>query len=257
MKLRPFLGVLGAAVLSSSSALAFDIVTIGAGAQFQAGAVGLMKPDDQTAPSPIGPEDYPGFAGLSLGGGGFVDVRFLHVVGIEFGVLHMTDRGAAEIKISDAVGNTISKFDVKLKQNALHMPLYLKGAIPTGVANIVGFVGPEFVVPLASCKADAADRFTNPDCAAEIVPDAQFPNATGNYGIRTKSSVLVSGGIGFEFKLPIPAVDIRIPFSIRVAGDPKPSEKRIEREFHEGGRVEYQTNWQLQGHANLGVGVYF
>lgn len=238
------------------------IFKIGFGGQFQGGVVGLLKPDDQTPPSLAGPEEYPGFAGMSLGGGGFVDVRFLEYVGIEFGVLHMTDRGTAEIKISDNVGNTISKFDVTLKHSALHMPLYLKGAIPGGVANITYFIGPEFVVPLASCSDDSADRFGDSDCKAEIVPDPQFPNSSGNYGLVTQSSILLSGGIGLEFKLPIPSVDVRIPFSLRFAGDPGASDKRTDRELHStdpagGTRIEYRTNWQLQGHANLGAAIYF
>src|SRR4051812_48730117 len=125
MKLRAFVFALGAAVLVPASASAFEYVTVGIGAQFQAGGNFFDKPSDQSVPGCDNPKgsgvcnpEYPGFAGLTLGGGGYVDVRFIEYVGIEFGVLYTSDKGTAELTF-----NEVSKYDVKIKQNAIHMPL--------------------------------------------------------------------------------------------------------------------------------------
>ncbi len=266
MKLRPFVLALGASVLVPASAFAFEYVTVGVGAQFQAGGNFFDKPSDQTINgTPTDPE-YPGFAGLTLGGGGYVDVRFIEYVGIEFGVLYTSDKGSAELTITDTspgAGAGQSKFDIKIKQNAIHMPLLVKGVIPGKIAQPMLFIGPEFVVPVTKCDTGVSGT-DFPQCRAEVTRTSGNLNLATDYFINTKKYVMVAFGLGVEFKLPIPKVDIRIPLTLRGAVNPSVSSKRTEREndtFDSSGkalvRVEYITNWKFEANANIGLGIHF
>ena len=240
------------------------IVSVGIGAQFMGGANFLDKPDDQTIDGQNRDPQYPGFAGSSIGGGGFIDVRFIDYVGFEFGVLQMTDKGSAELTITERSSGSQARFDVNLKQSALHMPLLLKAAVPGVIAQPLFFVGPEFVVPLANCKSDNADRATNPECQAEVVSKTGGSTLGTKYGIITQNSINVMFGLGAEFKLPIPKVDIRIPLTMRGSINPGVSSKRVDREtdtLNAMGtlleRVDYVTNWKFAAYANIGMSVHF
>ena len=238
------------------------IVSVGIGAQFMGGANFFDKPDDQSINGVNSDPKYPGFAGSSIGGGGFIDVRFIDYIGFEFGVLHMTDKGSAEITITELASGTQSNFDINLKQNALHMPLLLKASVPGVLAQPVFFVGPEFVGPLPACKVDSADRATKPECQAEVVATTPGASLGTKYGIITQNSVNVMFGLGAEFKLPIPNVDIRIPLTFRGAFNPGVSSKRDDREKDTvtGNlleRVDYVTNWKFAVYGNIGTSIHF
>ena len=108
---------------------ALDFMTFGIGAMGVAGANFLDKPGDQTVGGRDFPEDsqYPGFAGVALGGGLMFEVRFLGYVGLELDVLFQSDRGTADLESTtrDANGNIISReeFTIKIGHRATHLPL--------------------------------------------------------------------------------------------------------------------------------------
>jgi hypothetical protein len=239
------------------------IVSVGIGGLFMGGANFFDKPGDQTINGQNRDSKYPGFAGSSIGGGGYVDVRFIDYVGFEFGVLHMTDKGTADLTITDLTSGAQANFKVNLSQPALHMPLLLKAAVPGVIAQPVFFVGPEFVIPLASCKADATDRATKDECQAEVVSTSGNASLGTKYGIITQNSVNVMFGLGAEFKLPIPKVDIRIPLTLRGSINPGVSDKRDDREkdtVNANGsleRVDYVTNWKFAAYGNIGAAIHF
>jgi hypothetical protein len=244
-----------------------NIIKVGIGGMFMGGANFLDKPSDQTIGGRTGAAadpKYPGFAGSSIGGGGFIDVRFIDYIGFEFGVLHMTDKGNAELTITNLANGAQATFDVKLSQPALHMPLLLKAAIPGVIAQPTFFVGPEFVVPLASCKDDDPTRKDKAECQAEVVSTNGGGTLGTKYGIVNNNYISVMFGLGAEFKLPIPKVDIRLPLTLRGAVNPGVSSKRDDRELNDVdaqsgviNRVEYRSEWKFEAYASLGASIHF
>lgn len=241
------------------------IIKVGVGALFMGGANFLDKPSDQSIGGRTGAAadpKYPGFAGSSFGGGGFIDVRFIDYIGFEFGVMHMTDKGKAELTITNLGNGAQATFDVNLSQPALHMPLLLKAAVPGVIAQPIFFVGPEFVIPLASCKDDDPTRKDKPECQAEVVSTNGAGSLGTQYGIVNSNYVSVMFGLGAEFKLPIPKVDVRIPLTLRGAVNPGVSSKRDERELNEIAgnvitRVEYRSEWKFEAYGTLGASIHF
>ncbi len=285
MKLAAFLLGLGAAALAPASASAFEIVTVGVGAQFNGGGNFFDKPADQQVHgfdvNDPNINEYPGFAGVAIGGGGFVDVRFIEIVGFEFGVLYQSDKGTASITRQTVGSNDQTKFDITIKHNAVHMPLLIKGVIPGKIAQPFLFVGPEFVVPTTNCPTGISAN-DKPDChLSEDQGNVKRLQGTLPLGsdlyIQTKKYVMVTFGLGVEFKLPIPQVDMRIPLSLRGSVTPSASGRRdpgdgTGREVDTcsagaGGscaapnaiitRTEYYTNWKFQASANLGISFHF
>jgi hypothetical protein len=273
MKLRPFLSFCAASLLVANSALAFDKFSVGFGGAFQAGGNFFDKPGDQTIHDQNGTDlsnslpEYPGFAGLTLGGGGFLDLRAVEYVGIEFGIYGTTDKGSAELTLttSGAGGIDTSKFNIKIQQKSLHMPLLVKGIIPGKIAQPFLFVGPEFVIPLKKCASpvSAAD---GDHCVVTVEKTSgNAPRQPADYFNNTAKYIMVTFGLGVEFKLPLPIpkklFDIRIPLSLRGSVTPGVSGKRDDREHVRVAgtqvSVEYVTNWKFQAVANIGVAFHF
>ncbi|MBM4357512.1 MAG: hypothetical protein FJ096_05305 [Deltaproteobacteria bacterium] len=244
-----------------------NIIKVGLGGLFLGGANFLDKPSDQSIGGRTGAAadpKYPGFAGSSFGGGGFIDVRFIDYVGFEFGVVQMTDKGNAELTITNLGNGAQATFDVKLSQPALHMPLLLKVAIPGVIAQPIFFVGPEFVVPLASCRDDDATRKDKPECQAEVVSTSGGGSLGTKYGIVNNNYISVMFGLGAEFKLPIPKVDVRLPLTLRGAVNSGVSSKRDDRELNDVdavsgviNRVEYRSEWKFEAYGSLGASIHF
>lgn len=233
-------------------------VCVGLGFTGQAGGNFLTKPDDQRVIDPSGQPradlalvpDYPGFAGLTTGFGPFIELRILEYGGIEFGAMRQSDKGQAELKLT--INGESSTFDVEIVQNAWHLPLLFKGVIPGAVVQPSIFIGPEFVI---------ADKAV--DQPAEIVSGTK-PNAGPAYRYFSESYTALMFGIGLEFKLPIPVVDIRIPFSLRGSVNLGSGSDRASREtdvFAANGNdvtfISYKTSWQYQAVGNLGASIFF
>jgi len=256
MKLSTVVPCLALSLALPSTALAFDtIVGIGVGGAFQGGGNFFDKPGDQTLDvggqrQSVDPE-YPGFAGMTLGGGGFLDLRFIDYLGVEVGFIYTSDKGSAELKVSPQNGKE-TKYNVNIAHNAMHIPLLFKGVIPGAVAQPFLFVGPEFVIPVNEGKA-----------SLEVSEQGDAVINSELYKVNPSSYTYVTFGLGIEFKLPIPKVDIRIPLSLRGSINPGVSSKREERaDYVIGGNgeltsVTYKTNWKFMAVANLGLSVYF
>ncbi len=273
-KLRSFLPALAVAFLFPASAAAFEYVSIGAGFLGQAGGNFLDKPDNQDMIGPDGQvvdvegiPDYPGFAGMTAGFGFFVDFRVLDYVGIELDVLRQWDKGQADLKIE--INDQENEFEVEIRQGAWHLPLLLKGVIPGEVVQPFLFIGPEFVVVDNNGEPEGAE--------AEIISGSLPRDAAGNftpaYAAFSENYIALMFGLGIEFKLPIPEVDIRIPFSLRGSVNLDVPEDRTQTADTEGRerqiyatdgsgnltvtKVEYKTNFKYQAVGNLGLGIHF
>jgi len=237
-----------AAVVVLGAAPAWAELELGAGLVGVGGGNFLSKPSDRTLPvgttgARVETSFYPGFAGSTLGGGAALDARILPWFGLEIDVLRTTDRGSGEYSLT-IPGRTL-KFDLTITQSAWHVPVLAKAAIPGPVVSPVFVLGPELVFP-----GDAAMEVENdlgatlPTLSAEV--DGYW--------------MLTFGG-GLEIALPLPAIDLRIPFSLRGSWNPGVSdalEDRVETDVTvPGSPVVIRSEWEYQVVATLGVSAYF
>ncbi len=226
-----------------------DFMTFSVGFLGQAGGNFLAKPDVQSINGATPEPEYPGFAGLTTGIGPTFELRFLGYFGVEVDILVQSDSGSAELEVSQINNNNIQqgKFRVEIQQDAIHVPLLFKGAIPGRIVTPVLFLGPEFVLPNAASS----------EITEGSIPG--FHNVT--YGaMMAESYTAFIFGLGLEFNLPIPYVDVRIPLNLRGTINPGLSDQRIDREGRTGTNpvsVTYSTEWQYQAVANLGLSVHF
>lgn len=226
-------------------------VSFGAGLIGGFGGNFLDKPGDKTYPfpAPLGRQEpspsYPGFGGTTSGFGLAFDARVLGLVGLELDLIWMSNRGKADIDITNLNTGAKKSFEVEIGHDALHIPVLLKGSLPLPLFSPTIFIGYEFV------RAK--------DATATITPSdgliTKFEAKTDNYGMLT-------GGLGFEVKLPLPALDIRIPFSLRAGYNMSTGDKGEDRADYElaGGaisKVTYDTRWKYQALATLGAQIYF
>lgn len=246
--MRSALG-LGSALLVAAATLAWapsarasdGVFTVGVGVMGGGGVVGLGKPGDTSVGPNTVDTSYPGFFGGSYGGGIMVDARAIRIIGLEVDFLRTSDFGNGDYNLA---GNP---FVIKIGQSAWQMPVLLKAVLPFGVFRpFIGF-GPTFVFP-----GDATATVTS----------------SGSATLQTKveatasSYTLLTGVLGGEVHLPIPAVDLRIPISLRYGYNTGTSDKITDRrDATTSGNaitgVKYKSEWQHHGSANVGVAIYF
>ena len=142
----------------------------------------------------------------------------------------MTNKGHADIDVGSR------SLTLNIQHDAWHIPVMLKGSLPLPLLSPFVVVGAEFV--------------RTSDAAADVTDNA-YPVAA-----RTSNYTFFTAGLGLEIKLPIPAVDIRIPFSLRGSyynmGD-----KVEDRGEFTNQRFTYDTRWKWQALATLGAQYYF
>jgi hypothetical protein len=207
----------------------------------------LDKPSDQTIDDQAFKPDYPGFTGLDSALGASFEIRLLGYFGVELDLMHAHEAGAADITVNDLATNQVSSFEVEIGHDALHVPLLFKGCLPGKVVTPLIFIGPEFVIP--SDRADAQELGVNA--------------TTTTHTAHTEDYTMFAYGIGFEFNLPSPTVDLRIPLTIRGGYNPSVSDVREERARHTPAsgppfsEISYSTAWKHTARAQLGMTINF
>jgi hypothetical protein len=217
-------------------------IDVGVGAVGYVGGSFLDEPDDKvvTAGNARFEAVYPGFAGVGGGGGLLVDARAFGIVGLETGLFYTNDQGSGEV----------NDINVTIKQTSLHIPLLLKLSLPTPVVSANIFGGLEFVIPQDTSVEQEQPVFGSDD---RVKAEAE-------------AYTLASFGLGFEFKLPIPTVDLRIPLAFRGGfnyGDTGKIEDRITYDTNITGNrafitgATFNSEWQWHAAATLGLVYYF
>ncbi|MEZ4445321.1 MAG: hypothetical protein R3B72_39980 [Polyangiaceae bacterium] len=233
-----------------------DWMTFTAGFTFGLGAAIIDKPSTQTVKGVRTTPDYPGFVGLQAVVGAQLELRFLGYFGVEVDFLYASEAGKTEITVTDGVTNQVNQFTMSIGHGSLHVPLLLKGAIPGERVTPIFLLGPEFVVP------NEEPRF-----------DIEGSNNTGTlYGAYTNPYTMVAFGLGLEVNLPVDAVDLRIPLSVRGGFNPGVGDTREDRIRYKpsSGPVPvpdsvtprlteelYDTSFQWTVRAQLGLSVNF
>lgn len=216
-------------------------VSFGIGPAFTGGGNFLDKPEEKKYPVngqrvEVSPS-YPGFGGSTIGFGLALDVRILKVVGLEVDVFKMSNRGTADIDFTRN-GNKKS-YNLEIGHDAWHIPVLVKGILPSPLISPFAILGAEFV--------RASD-------ATASISENVLPVAA-----RTDNYMFFTGGFGFELKLPVPVVDLRIPVSFRGSyyNLGENIEDRAEYVFTPPAKVTFDTRWKFQALATIAVQAYF
>lgn len=239
------LGILFATAAAASPASAgedAELFTLGAGLIGVAGGNFMSKPSDKTWEGTNYAVDvYPGFAGGAFGGGLMIDARFYDVVGLEIDLIQSSDEGSGTLTINNV------DHDITIGQSALHVPVLLKATLPAGLVSPSIFVGPEFVF-VGDATASAVLEY----------------DAGQKFYARNSNYTALAFGIGFEFNLPTPVVDLRIPLTLRGSYNGGVSDKLSERmgladpdQSPTLLAFTYESNPQYQALLTLGVAAYF
>jgi hypothetical protein len=240
-----YLGALAFSITTAASAEE-KMFEFGAGILGGGGVVGLTKPNDLTLGT-VGnvtliDNSYPGFFGGTGGLGVMLDARVKGAVGVEVDFYYsLRDRGSGDITVGSTPTTVGTKYVVNIGQTALHVPILLKGTLPFGSVRPFLAVGPDIVLPSAG--------------TVEITPTP--PQGSSTFGATASTYILWTAAIGAEIRLPVPKLDIRIPFSIRAARNFSVSDKVTERGTILGNNRVYKTEWELQGLFTLGAAIYF
>ncbi|MCB9674067.1 MAG: hypothetical protein H6737_03065 [Alphaproteobacteria bacterium] len=213
-------------------------VALGVGAFFNGGGTFMTQPQDRTG---FGLVDLPfsGFAGFSPGGGVSVDFRWRDIVGVEVDLIRSIDTAQSEYGINGV------DYRFKAVVPSWHIPMMLKAGIPSKGVSPNLFFGVNVVVPGE--------------------PEIQLPTPNGipwQMTAQTKTYSRMFFGLGFEGRLPIDGVDIRIPFTLRGSMATSYPNSAIERaEYDIRNNVlfgmEYDLRWQYHAAVTLGVSYYF
>ncbi len=250
----PLAAVLGGLLLTTSNAFAFDLITLGIG--IKGGAVGnfLDKPSDKSY-SYMGSDvsnslpSYPGFGGANGEFGGYVEAMALGMVGIELDFLHSSDfgHGSEDVTVN---GLRVGTWNLQVGYDAWHIPLLLKGQIPLPLFSPYAVIGPEFVFP----------GKTSASAPPESGTTGTYPN--GPVIATVKNYTLFTVGLGFDIKLPIPNVDLRIPIDLRGSFNLGTSshEQDLVNYVISGNTLQgatYNAAWQYRASATIGLGYHF
>lgn len=211
---------------------------VGVGLFFNAGGAFQAQPQDRGHPDFTGELPYSGMAGFSPGAGARLDVRLYDILGIELQVIRAWDQ--AESKY------TINGTDVgfQVKQPAWHVPINLQIGVPSKILRPYLFGGIEMVIPTRT----------------------EFPSPAGipwSMSGGTKTFHMWDFGFGFETRLPIEGVDLRVPLQFRGSASAPWSTVATDRADYTilpGGiltSAHYDTRWQYYASINLGLSWFF
>ncbi len=170
---------------------------------FSAGAKGLVGGSLWTTPSAI-PAGYQGlgFAG-SAGGfaydlGGYVEARFIKVIGVEADVLY-----DSTILQRNVTYDNVVKTTEKVTMTGARIPLLIKGILPLPAFRLWAGIGPEFLV----------GESAKPDLSVTSSP-IPVTGVSGLIHAKAKSSTLLALALGMVFDLP---ASLELPIDLRAS----------------------------------------
>ncbi len=244
------LALVAGLVLGSSSAFAEDRpITFGATAFGIVGGNFLTQPSDSAVSANGSTVDapYPGFGGVGGGFGFGLDARYREFLGLEIDLILSSDRGKATLENPPVVAST----EVTIGQQAWHLPILARVALPLPIVEPFILAGPEFVFPGES----------------EASP-ANF--GTGKLTAHADTYTMITLGVGAEFKLPIPELDVRMPLTLRGSVNPGLGSDIGDRATYQFGKaaapdgqiyskaiesIDFNSQWKYQAAATLGVSM--
>ncbi|MEZ4323287.1 MAG: hypothetical protein R3F61_37835 [Myxococcota bacterium] len=214
-------------------------VALGVGGFFNAGGTFMTQPPDRTIDGFAGELPYSGWGGFSPGGGVSLDFRVKDIVGIEVDFIRSIDQARSKYTVNNV------DFPFEVKTPSWHIPIMLKLGIPSASVSPNLFIGVNNILP---------------DKDIEL----ETPAGLGwQLSAHSSSYQRLFFGIGFEGRLPIDGVDIRIPFSLRGSAAPSYPDSATDRATYDIGPgglligMDYDLRWQYHAGIALGVAYYF
>ena len=187
-----------------------------------------------------GPDLYPMF-GLGGGVGGFLELRAIDIVGVEFGVFQSWDNGDGWEDKNDMFGNVIGRFNQEQRTRALHIPIMAKASIP-------GFVRPTFGLGVELVKQQKSTLTYRSDNLITDQLNDHYTITTSNYAL-----------LAFSFALEIDLGSIRIPIELRGGYNTGFKKDLKERATASGNfrNPDFEYDGKYEGHFGLFTGVVY
>ncbi len=187
-----------------------------------------------------GPDMY-GMFGLGGGVGGFLEVRALDIVGLEFGVFQSWDNGNGWEDKNDANGRNIGRVTQEQRTRAIHIPIMVKASVPGLIRPTFG-LGLELVNQQKSTYSYRADVF-------------DVTSLNNRYSIITSKYTLFA----FSFGLEIDLGQIRIPIELR-GGYNTSFKKNLQERASASGSPNlpsFEYDGKYEGHFGIFTGIVY
>lgn len=188
-----------------------------------------------------GPDIYPMF-GLGGGVGGFIEVRALDIVGLEFGVFQSWDNGDGWEDKNDSNGRNIGRVNQEQRSRALHIPIMIKASVPTTMVRPTFGLGLELVNQQQSTLTYRADVFDTSSL------NTRYTIVPSKYAL-----------LAFSFALEIDLGSIRIPIELR-AGYNTGFKKDLRERAEASGQYNlpsFEYDGKYEGHFGLFTGIIY
>lgn len=190
--------------------------------------------------------------------GGFVEVRFLEMIGLETGLVYAQDNATGwEDKLINGVEQGRVSHDLEV--NALHVPILFKANVKNETIKPFVGIGTEVVIQQKSelsYRADAENSSSYPDSFVE--------GAGGQPGFeeRIKTTTSTYATLQLNFGMEVDLGEVRIPFEIRTGFNPSfkgdDFDARMDAKPREGDQFyDFVYDSKYLGHVGIYTGIAY
>jgi len=206
MRFRIALAALAWSLSSASAGAHAPVFEFGVGAGIAAGWTWIGEPNPARLELPTSGDRVvlPSLGGTTIGPGITLEARLLGHFAVEASVLYLRQSVDGSFEL-EGTGETLT-----ITESVVHVPVLAKGIFPLGGPSGFLLLGPEFVRPgLSRVSAEEGGSLR---AVASSEP-----------------AVWLTTGVGMELRVPIAAMDLRIPISLRFSFNPSASTALAER----------------------------
>lgn len=190
--------------------------------------------------------------------GGFAEVRFYDVVGLEFGLFFAQDNATGwEDKLINSQEQGRVSHDLNV--NALHMPVLFKAAVDNETIKPFVALGPEFVFQQSS---EIEYRFTEDTQSGYTRSFVEGTNSQPGFEERIVTDTSNYVLLQFNFGMEVDLGEVRIPFEIRTGFNPSfggdSFNDRMDAEEREGDQFfNFVYDSKYLGHVGIYTGIAY
>lgn len=192
---------------------------------------------------------YPGFLGLGWVVGGGISFDYMDIVGIEIDFLYSSEKASGAVEWDRDLGgdNKKEESDFTLEATALHIPILIRGQIPTGLVRPFLHVGVDFAVNRDNADMVVERRGDAPPftegCTVGIDCDPFPQELYGANNVDSATSLLIGVGVDIDVR-----DTVTIPIELRGLLRPGMSSSVVDRVTEVEGQPRYLYNneWQYQ-----------
>ena len=237
---------------SAGTAFALDIPFIDLRIGVRAGpSLSIISQVAEEDPEPV----YPGFFGVGWAVGGALSVDYLSIVGLNIEFIYSRDSATGSVEFDDDLGEDSKKetSDFTLEASQMHLPIYVRGQIPAGVARPFVNVGIDLVfnrtdgdmIVEQGGDAPAYDGVCEPGVECDPFPQRL-------YGVEeVDSELFILVGLGLDIEIG----PVDVPIEMRGLIRPGFSDSVNDRTVTVDGAPQflYQNEWEYQIQILFGI----